>query len=464
MIEEAIGRVVEGEELSGELARVVMMEMMEGDATASQIGSFITAMRMKGESEEELASFLQVMRDKARTVSAPPGAVDLCGTGGDGAGTFNISTTASFVVAGAGVPVAKHGNTSVSSRSGSADVLSSMGVGVDQPPQVVERCIHRVGLGFMYAPVFHRSMKNVQVPRKQVAIRTFFNLLGPMANPAEVDRQLVGVYDPDLVPVMARVLKKMGSSRVMVVNGDGMDEITNTGTTRVAELKDGHIDYFEIIPTDFGLETVDIEHIKGGGPHQNAQIMRSIFEGERSPRTDIVALNSGATLYLAGKADTLEDGVELAFQTIEEGRALAKLNQFLDFMKDVESKKGRDSAGEGSSIDGGGRVRALFKELRESEKGRRVLETFDRKIIERPNILTEVVLNRAVSLLSEDGENEMKRGRRDRSSYSLVERLSGEDHLSVIAEYKPRSPSSDYSPLGAAEMAQVYVDCGASGV
>ncbi len=458
MIEEAIGKAVEGEELGRELSRAVMLEMMEGRASAGQIGSFITAMRMKGESESELASFLEVMREKSQAVSAPAGAVDLCGTGGDCAGTFNISTAATFVVAGAGVPVAKHGNSSVSSRSGSADVLSSMGIEVSQPPDVVERCMKDTGVGFMYAPVFHRSMKNVQLPRKEIGIRTFFNLLGPMSNPAGVERQLVGVYDPDLAPVMSRVLKRMGSSRVMVVHGDGMDEITNTGCTRVVELSNGHIKDFEVSPEDFGLETADRRSIKGGGPQENARIMRSIFKGEHSPRTDIVALNAGAVLYLAGRADTMEEGVELAFQTIEEGGALQKLNQFLEFMKAQEparpeysvtySPRGLKSIGE------------LVEELRRIEKGQEALSAIDRDVVRRPNMLTEVALNRALSFFAEDGGVEEAKSR----SGSLSGRLREEPHLSVIAEYKPRSPSQMFPPRAPSEIASAYQSAGVSAI
>ncbi|HUU07130.1 MAG TPA: anthranilate phosphoribosyltransferase, partial [Thermoplasmata archaeon] len=237
MIQEGIRLAAEGTALSVDLAEGIMDEMMSGKATPSQMASFLTAMRVKGETKDELLGFVKCMRSKAKRVSAPEGAVDLCGTGGDGARTFNISTVASFVVAACGVPVAKHGNRAISSRSGSADVLTALGIPITLAQADVERCVKETGIGFMFAPRFHESMRNVMATRREIGIRTFFNILGPMSNPADVKRQLIGVYDPRIARTVAEVMHDLGSERVMVVHGAGMDEITNTGPTKVVELR-----------------------------------------------------------------------------------------------------------------------------------------------------------------------------------------------------------------------------------
>jgi len=326
-MEEYIERVTEGENLTQAETREAATAVFEG-ATEAQIGALLAALRSKGETETEIAGFAEGMRDAARTID--PGRetlVDTCGTGGDDYDTINVSTTSAVVAAGAGVPVAKHGNYSVSSASGSADVLEEVGVNVEAEPHAVEAHIEGEGIGFMLAPVFHPSMKAVIGPRKELGMRTVFNVLGPLTNPADADAQVVGVYDPDLVPILARALAKMSVDRAMVVHGSGLDEIAVHGETAVAEVTDGEISEYTLTPADLGLERDDIEAVAGGSPEENAADMQAILEGERrGAKRDIILANAGAAVYVAGAADSLVGGVDRAAEAVDSGAAATKLD------------------------------------------------------------------------------------------------------------------------------------------
>jgi anthranilate phosphoribosyltransferase len=327
MIREAILRVVGGGHLSVKEAEGVMREIMEGQATPSQIAAYVTALRMKGETVDEITGSARVMREKAvRIRSNDPHLVDTCGTGGDQMHTFNISTAAAFVVAGAGVRVAKHGNRSVSSTSGSADVLKALGVRIEIPPEKVEDCLNEVGIGFLFAPLFHGAMKHAVVPRQEIGIRTMFNILGPLTNPAGAAIQVVGVYSSDLADRLAQVLMNLGSIHCFCVWGhDGLDEITITGKTKVCEAKEGKITCYHVEPKDFGMSTASLRDIRGGTPEQNAGILRDILNGQKGPKRDIVLLNAAPALVAAGKARTLPEGVQRAAESIDTGAAAEKL-------------------------------------------------------------------------------------------------------------------------------------------
>src|SRR6056297_2145028 len=317
-----IRRVTEGEDLTQDEAREAATAVFDG-ATEAQIGALLSALRAKGETETEIAGFAQGMRDAARTITPDrTPLVDTCGTGGDDYDTINVSTTSAIVASGAGVPVAKHGNYSVSSSSGSADVLEVAGVEIDAEPPAVERAIEDDGIGFMLAPVFHPAMKAVIGPRKELGMRTVFNVLGPLTNPAGADAQVVGVYDPDLVPVLARSLAKMEVERALVVHGAGMDEITVHDETTAAEVRGDDIEEYTIAPEDLGLARHDIADVAGGTPEENAEDMRGIVEGDvTGAKRDIILANAGAALYVAGETDSLEDGAELAAKAIDDGGA-----------------------------------------------------------------------------------------------------------------------------------------------
>jgi anthranilate phosphoribosyltransferase len=300
---------------------------MDGEATPAQLGAFLAALRIKGETIDELTGACTSMRRHAVFID-PRGkqVVDTCGTGGDSLSTFNISTTAAFVVAGAGIPVAKHGNRSITSKSGSADVLAELGVNLEVSPDVMEECIHEVGIGFLFAPKLHPAMKHAMGPRRELGFRTIFNLLGPLANPAGARCQVLGVFAPELTEMFAEVLKQLGSQRVFVVHGqDGMDEITVTGTTRVSELRDGAIRTYNFDPLSVMEDYADISTLAGGDPKQNAVITRSILEGEKGPRRDIVCLNAAAGLIAGGAAKDFIDGFRLAEKTLDSGAALQAL-------------------------------------------------------------------------------------------------------------------------------------------
>lgn len=327
MIKEAISKVVDGENLTEEEAIATMNEIMSGEATPAQIASFITALRLKGETIEEITGCARVMREKATRISTNhPLVVDTCGTGGDGAHTFNISTTAAFVVAGAGVPVAKHGNRSVSSSCGSADVLKALGVNIEVEPDVVSNCINEIGIGFLFAPLLHGAMKYAIGPRREIGIRTIFNILGPLTNPASAQAQVLGVYDGSLTEPLAQVLNNLGSTRVFVVHGeDGLDEITTTTNTRISELADGVVRNYTLNPTEFGIPYAKAEDLAGGTPEDNAAIMLNVLQGEPGPRRNIVLLNSAAGIVAGGKANNIDEGIRIAAAVIDSGKALEKL-------------------------------------------------------------------------------------------------------------------------------------------
>ncbi|MDZ7688563.1 MAG: anthranilate phosphoribosyltransferase [Halobacteriales archaeon] len=326
MVQEYLHKAIEGEDLTLEEARSAADAVFE-DATDAQIGALLVALRMKGETEEEIAGFAQGMKNAARTISpdASP-LIDTCGTGGDGYDTINVSTASAIVASAGGAVVAKHGNYSVSSSSGSADVLEELGVEIDAEPPAVERAIEEAGVGFMLAPVFHPAMKRVIGPRKELGARTVFNVLGPLTNPAGAESQVVGVYDAELVPLMARSLAHMDVERALVVHGAGMDEIALHGETTVAEVDGESVEEYAVTPDEIGLEEAPVEDVAGGTPQENARHLRRIFEGdETGAKRDIVLANSGAALYVAGVASSVEEGVEVARNAIEEGRAAEKL-------------------------------------------------------------------------------------------------------------------------------------------
>jgi len=327
MIREAISKVVTGEDLTEREAIDTMNEIMGGEATPAQIASFITALRLKGETIKEITGCARVMREKATKIKTnQPFLVDTCGTGGDGAHTFNISTTAAFVVAGAGIPVAKHGNRSVSSRCGSADVLTKLGVNIEVEPDVVSRCIDEIGIGFLFAPLLHGAMKYAIGPRREIGIRTIFNILGPLTNPAGAQAQVLGVYDKNLTEPLAKVLGNLGSQHVFVVHGeDGLDEITSTANTYISELVHGEVRSYTLNPTELGIAKAEARDLAGGTPEENATMTLSILQGEPGPKRDIVLMNAAAAIVAGGKADNLPDGIALAAETVDAGKALEKL-------------------------------------------------------------------------------------------------------------------------------------------
>jgi anthranilate phosphoribosyltransferase len=327
MIKEALLRIVGGGHLSVKEAEGVMREIMEGRATPAQIAAYLTALRMKGETVEEITGSALVMREKAvRIRSNDPRLVDTCGTGGDQMHTFNISTAAAFVVAGTGVRVAKHGNRSVSSTCGSADVLKALGVSIEIPPEKVEDCVNEVGIGFLFAPLFHGAMRHAVAPRQEIGIRTLFNILGPLTNPAGAAIQVVGVYSSELADRIAQVLMNLGSLHCFCVWGhDGLDEITITAKTKICEAKEGKVTCYHVEPKDFGMPTGSLKDIRGGTPEQNAGIIRDILNGQKGPKRDIVLLNAAPALVGAGKARTLQEGVLRAAESIDTGAAAEKL-------------------------------------------------------------------------------------------------------------------------------------------
>jgi anthranilate phosphoribosyltransferase len=322
-----IAQVVSGETLSEEEAADAFELMMSGNATNAQIAGLLMALRMRGESIEEITGAARTMRAKAAAVEAPAEAIDIVGTGGDAKGTYNVSTCAALVVAGCGVPVAKHGNRSVSSRSGAADVLEALGVKLDIPPTAISRCISEAHVGFMFAPAHHAAMKHVMPARKELATRTIFNLLGPLTNPAGAKAQLLGVFADQWVVPLAHVLKNLGSKHVWVVHGaDGLDELSTTGPTHVAELKDGQIRDFYVTPEDAGLPRTHLGELIGGDAARNAAAIRDVLAGVKGAFRDIVLLNAGAALIVAGRAANLRDGAALAATAIDEGYARQALD------------------------------------------------------------------------------------------------------------------------------------------
>ena len=337
MIREAIQKVVAGNDLTEAEMVGTMNEIMEGETTDAQIACFLTALRLKGETIEEITGAARVMRAKATPVPTKHSlVVDTCSTGGTGLNHFNISTTSAIVTAGAGVPVAKHGNRGVTRQSGSANVLMALGVNIEIGPEHVGRCIDEVGIGFLFAPALHGAMKYAIGPRREIGIRTIFNALGPLTNPAGAQAQVLGVYAPELTEIHANVLNNLGCQHAFVVRGDdGLDDMTTTTTTRVSELRNGIVETWTLDPTSLGIPRAEPEALLGGTPEGNAEIIVDILKGEGGPKRDIVVLNAGAAIVASGKADSLEVGIELAAVSIDSGDALAKL----EGLKSVSNKR-----------------------------------------------------------------------------------------------------------------------------
>jgi anthranilate phosphoribosyltransferase len=338
-IREAIHSAVLGEDLSEQQMHRVMNEIMSGEATPVQIGSFLTALRIKGETVEEITGAVRVMREKVTRINAGVDTsqggiiVDTCGTGGDGSGTFNVSTTAAFIVAACGLTVAKHGNRSVSSSCGSADVLEAAGVDLSLSPDQVGECIRQTGIGFLYAPALHGAMKYAIGPRREIAIRTIFNILGPLTNPAGANIQVLGVFSEELTKPLAKVLAQLGSKRALVVHGEGnLDELTTCGQTTVSELRDSNITTYSVAPEDFGISRATISELQGGKDNaESAELMKNVLQGKKGPRRDISLINSGAALYAAGVEEDISAGIKQASDCIDSGKALAKFHEFVAF-------------------------------------------------------------------------------------------------------------------------------------
>ena len=344
LIKSFLAKLATGAALTADEAEQAFSVIMAGEATPAQIGGLLMAMRVRGESVDEITGAVRVLRARALRVSAPEGAIDIVGTGGDGAGTFNISTGAALVVAGCGVPVAKHGNRALSSKCGAADVLAALGVNLDADLALVERSIREAGIGFLMAPRHHSAMRHVAGPRVELGLRTIFNLLGPLSNPAGVARQFTGAFSREWIEPMARVLGNLGCERAWVVHGsDGLDELTTTGPSWVAEWRDGAVHLFEVTPADAGLPTARPADLKGGDAATNAAAMRALLGGERGPFRDAVVYNAGAALIIAGRAQGLQDGAAMAADAIDSGRARGALERLVEI-----STQPRRAAGAGA--------------------------------------------------------------------------------------------------------------------
>lgn len=337
MMKSAISKVTAGIDLTEAEMTSIMEDIMDGKASDAQIGAFLTALKIKGETSDEIYAGASVMKKKALEVNMDRiYSIDTCGTGGDSKNTFNVSTAVMFVAAAAGVTVVKHGNRSVSSKCGSADVLEKLGVSLELTPEAVRRCIDELNIGFMFAPRFHTAMKNVMKARQELGMRTIFNVLGPLANPASVKGQLIGVFDRKLLELFAQALRKMGTERALIVHGeDGLDEITVNGSTSVCELRDGDIKSYEIHPEDFGLESAPLEEIVGGDSELNAQIIKAVLSGEKGAKRNMVLLNAGAAIYVGKKAESLAEGVAIAKDVIDRGLALEKLESFARLTREL---------------------------------------------------------------------------------------------------------------------------------
>ena len=472
MIRDAIATVVEGKDLDVQQAKAVMSELMSGAATQSQIGAFITACRMKGEAEDELVGFALAMREGCARLSAPRNAVDLCGTGGDGARTFNISTVASFIVSASGVPVAKHGNRSVSSSSGSADLLDALGVPCDLDPASVQASLDSTGFGFMFAPVFHSSMRNVAAPRREVGIRTLFNVLGPLSNPARVSNQLMGVYDPAIAPKVARVLSRLGVERAMVVSGCGTDEVSNLGRTSVAELADGRLREYSLSPSDFGLDVAGPEDLAVVSSTDSARVAMSVLRGEPSPRYDAAVMNAAAAIYVSGGVPDIHEGLSAAEEAVRTGRAMRKLREVAEFARGREAD--RQMAAQLSALRSRRlmpsvlRARAqelasdLSREISSVRGGEGRLDVLEPRLLSDPSVLSVITLSRLRSVLLRGLPDIPVPGAR---GPSFSESLAGRG-VSVIGEYKPRSPSSlgAYVPPDPSLAADVFGRAGVAAV
>ena len=335
MINETLGKVVDGHPVDRAEAQAAMAAIMSGECTPAQIGAFLVALRMRGETVEQVAGFAEAMRASCvRIATKHADVVDTCGTGGDALDTFNISTAAAIVTAAAGVPVAKHGNRSVSSQCGSADVLTELSVRIDLEPEEVGRCVDELGIGFLFAPALHPAMKHAIGPRRELGLRTVFNILGPLTNPAGAKRQLLGVFAAALTDVMANTLRDLGSTHALIVHGlEGMDELSTIGPTRVSELRDGEVRTREVRPEQFGLDRAEPEEIEGGDPAHSAETLLTAISGEEGPPRDIVLLNAGAAIYVGGRAPSIGDGIGLACAAIDSGAARAKLDALRDMSR-----------------------------------------------------------------------------------------------------------------------------------
>ncbi|KXA94620.1 anthranilate phosphoribosyltransferase [candidate division MSBL1 archaeon SCGC-AAA259I07] len=337
----AIEKLVKKRDFDPHEAQESMRQIMSGRATPAQIGAFLTALRIKGETPTEIASFARTMRSFAHTIQpeVDDTLVDTCGTGGDEINTFNISTSAMFVAAGAGVPIAKHGNCSVTSKSGSADILEALGVDIDSPPEKVEKTVEEIGVGFMFAPNFHKAMKHAIAPRKEIEMRTVFNVLGPLTNPAGAKAQVMGVYEPNLTEKMAKVLKKLDCRKAMVVHGlDGLDEISTLGKTKISQLSNDKIQTYTVEPEKFDIPQTQPEEIAGGNPRENAKTLLKVLKGEEGPKTDIVSLNAGAAIFVGGKAASLEEGIKIAGRVLSSGEGYDKLVQLVEISGEDKSR------------------------------------------------------------------------------------------------------------------------------
>jgi len=335
MINETLEKVVDGHPVDRAESQAAMAAIMGGECTPAQIGAFLIALRMRGETVDQISGFAEAMRESCvRIRTKHPDVVDTCGTGGDALDTFNISTAAALVAAAAGVPVAKHGNRSVSSKCGSADVLTELGVRVDLEPVEVEACLDEVGIGFLFAPSHHPAMKHAIGPRRELGMRTVFNVLGPLTNPAGARRQLLGVFDPALTELIAGTLRELGSEHAVVVHGlDGLDELSTLGPTRISELRDGEVRTYAVAPEQFGLHRAEALDLAGGEPEQSAQVLLRSLSGEACPQRDIVALNAGGAIYVGGRADSIEDGIVVAQEAIASGAALATLDRLREMSR-----------------------------------------------------------------------------------------------------------------------------------
>jgi len=343
---EAIEQLLQGTALNREQARTVMDQVMAGEATSAQIAGLLIALRARGETVEEMTGFVESMRAHATPLEVPPGSIDTCGTGGDRAGTFNISTAAALVAAGAGIPVAKHGNRAASSRCGSADVLEALGVDITLDADGVRRCIDVAGMGFCFAPTFHPAMRHAGPARRELAVRTVFNVLGPLANPGRVKKQALGVGAPSLAPLMIRVLKDLGHERALVFYGeDGLDELTTTGASRVFQLRNGKIDDFELDPKDLGLGRARAEELKGGTPAENAALLRQVLNGDTGPRRDVVLLNAAAAILAAGRAEDWPRAMDVARESLDSGRAAQVLSRLIETSRTPSPSGGGQGGG-----------------------------------------------------------------------------------------------------------------------
>ncbi len=336
-----IGKLVSGQHLTVEEARYAMDKVLDGGATPAQISAFLIALRLKGETIDEITGCALTMKEKASHIRPKvPGYIDCVGTGGDGTNTFNISTTAAFVIAGAGVPIAKHGNRAISSKSGSADLLEELGVNIMLEPEMTQRCVEEIGIGFMFARTFHRFMKSASQVRSELGVRSIFNILGPISNPSDAACQLIGVFDPGLVNPLAHAMLHMGIRRGMVVSGvdNGMDEISNLGETKISEIKDGRVTDDTVTPEMYGFARAQKHEITGGTAKENRRDTLDILNGVTGPKRDIVLLNAGAAIYCAGKAKTIRDGILLAEESIDRKRAMGKLEQLICLSNQLAEK------------------------------------------------------------------------------------------------------------------------------